>query len=445
MKKLAQFWGIALLVCVILGTLSGMALAASSNLPFKDVDKNDWYYDAVQYVYDNQMMSGTDSTSFSPNGTTTRGMLVTILHRLEGTPSVSGTHFKDVADSQWYADAVVWASANGIVFGYDQGLFKPNAAITREQLVVILYRYSQYKGYDCTISGNISGFKDVSQVSSYAMDSMRWAIGKGLISGVGNNTLSPKENATRAQVAATLMHFRNKLILNIDTEEPSGTGPENSNTAQYYVQYRKIVEQREVDWGVGEAVSELQDKSVHDLQGVAIIRLLDMNHDGTDELILGYSKLNFDKYGTTVANSRAEIWSYDGKDVVKLFDEKYPVHASDISVWMTLAHIDGEYLILSGYDGYETDLTYWGIRNGKMSAVHTLSRTFDEDRSICIYKKDGMLVSGDVYQSAYQTWIDSGNNYQFNGIEYRLNGTREDAASIISETAKARQKLGLGT
>lgn len=477
-KSLMRFSSIALLLCLILGTLSNTALAIDSSLtsskadesvpddgrarsttitltsttmskhfPFKDVNKNDWYYDAVQYVYDNHMMSGADSTSFAPNNTTTRGMLVTILHRLEGTPSASGTGFKDVADGQWFADAVVWASANGIVSGYDQGMFKPDAAVTREQLAAILYRYSQYKGYNCSISGNISGFKDVAQVSSYAMDSMRWAMGNGLISGVGNNELSPKGNATRAQVAAILMRYHNNIVLGNNTVSHtpmSDASDAQNNTAQYYDQYREIVKQREAAWEIGSAKSnpyELErfDNHSRHLQGVAVIRLLDMNNDGTDELIMGYSKLDFQSSGT-YADAHAEVWTYDGEKAVKLFDKQSPVHGTDISVWMTLANIDGEWLIVSGWGGDGSEYTYWGIRNGSISAVHNLSAIYDYNINDYILSKDGKVVSQEVFSAAQNAWAIGEENYPFNYID-----GSEKANAILEKTAEARQKLGLET
>lgn len=197
---------------MVLGMLPGTVFATGSGTPFTDVKETDWFYDAVRYVYDNGMMSGTGSATFAPNATTTRGMIVTILHRLEGIPSASGEKFTDVPAAQYYAKAVAWASANGIVSGYGNGCFGPNDPITREQLAAILYRYAQYKGCDVSVKGNIFTFADGKQVSAYAADTMNWAIGTGLISGVGHNTLSPTGSATRAQVAMILMRLCEKVV-----------------------------------------------------------------------------------------------------------------------------------------------------------------------------------------------------------------------------------------
>lgn len=205
MKKSKRILALLLSIALMLGMLPITAVAANS--VFSDVKEKDWFYDAVQYVYENGMMNGTENTTFSPDTTTARGMIVTILHRMEGTPSATGKGFTDVSDGKYYSGAVAWASANGIVDGYGNGAFGPNDTITREQLATILYRYVQYKGYDTEIIGDVSTFVDGSQVSSYAAEAMNWAVGSGLISGVGDNTLAPKDSATRAQVAVILMRF----------------------------------------------------------------------------------------------------------------------------------------------------------------------------------------------------------------------------------------------
>jgi len=175
---------------------------------FADVAADAWYADAVQYVYENGMMSGTSETTFSPDLTTTRGMIVTILYRLENEPTVTGTTaFTDVAADQYYANAVAWAAQNGIVSGIDATTFAPNNAITREQMAAILYRYAQFKGYDVSVKADLSVYTDAAQVSTYATDAMAWANGAQLITGISQTTLTPAGNATRAQVATILMRF----------------------------------------------------------------------------------------------------------------------------------------------------------------------------------------------------------------------------------------------
>ena len=179
-----------------------------SGLPFLDVASDAWYYDAVAYVYENGMMNGTSSNVFSPNATTTRGMIVTMLYRLEGEPRVSGTStFDDVANGMYYADAIVWAAGNDIVTGYDETTFGPNDAITREQMAAILYRYAQYKGYRTTASADLSGYVDAGDVSSYALSALQWASAEGLVTGTSSTALTPDGSATRAQVATIFMRF----------------------------------------------------------------------------------------------------------------------------------------------------------------------------------------------------------------------------------------------
>ncbi len=175
---------------------------------FTDVLTTDWFADAVQYAVDNGMMNGTSETTFRPNGTTTRGMIVTILYRLEKEPAVdNGAGFADVAADQYYADAVAWASANDIVTGYSEEKFGPDDSITREQFAAILYRYAQYKKIDVTATADLSGYADAAQISAYAETAMKWANGEGLITGVTDTMLKPAGNATRAQAATILMRF----------------------------------------------------------------------------------------------------------------------------------------------------------------------------------------------------------------------------------------------
>ena len=182
--------------------------AAPVGLPFADVSGSDWFYNDVRYVYEKGIMDGTGADRFSPNAPLTRAMIVTILYRMAGSPSVSGSSdFTDVAASKWFAKAVAWAAANGIVNGYGSGLFGPNDPVTREQLAAILYRYAVYGGMTAvTLEENLGGFADTAQLSAYAIQAMNWAVGQGLINGSGSN-LVPKAQATRAQVAAIIHRY----------------------------------------------------------------------------------------------------------------------------------------------------------------------------------------------------------------------------------------------
>ena len=182
--------------------------AAPVGLPFADVSGSDWFYNDVRYVYEKGIMDGTGADRFSPNVPLTRAMIVTILYRMAGSPSVSGSSdFTDVAAGKWFAKAVAWAAANGIVNGYGSGLFGPNDPVTREQLAAILYRYAVYGGMTAvTLEENLGSFADTAQLSAYAIQAMNWAVGQGLINGSGSN-LVPKAQATRAQVAAIIHRY----------------------------------------------------------------------------------------------------------------------------------------------------------------------------------------------------------------------------------------------
>lgn len=185
------------------------ATETPSETKFNDVSANDWFASAVDYVTGKGMMNGTADNTFSPKANTTRGMVVTVLYRLENQPSTSAASFTDVASGAYYANAVAWANANGIVSGYGSGKFGPNDKVTREQLAAILYRYAQYKKYDVSVGEdtNILSYDDAQSISTYAIPAIQWACGAGVVTGKSGSKLDPKGNATRAEVAAMLMRF----------------------------------------------------------------------------------------------------------------------------------------------------------------------------------------------------------------------------------------------
>ena len=183
------------------------ATETPSKTKFNDVSANDWFASAVDYVTGKGMMNGTADNTFSPKAHTTRGMVVTVLYRLENQPSTSAASFTDVTSGAYYANAVAWANANGIVSGYGSGKFGPNDKVTREQLAAILYRYAQYKKYDVSGANSLDGYTDAQSVSSYAVPALQWANAAGVVTGKSGNKLDPKGNATRAEVAAMLMRF----------------------------------------------------------------------------------------------------------------------------------------------------------------------------------------------------------------------------------------------
>ena len=179
--------------------------------PFTDVSEKDWFYNDAMFVYKNGLMLGTSKTLFSPHGMVTRGMMATILWRMEGSLAPKGENsFTDVEAGRWYADAITWTAENGIFAGYSKDKFGPDDPITREQLTAIFYRYADYKGYKLTVTENLDKFEDADKITDYAKMVMQWAVGNGLIKGKSENLLDPQGTATRAEIAAMLHRFVEK-------------------------------------------------------------------------------------------------------------------------------------------------------------------------------------------------------------------------------------------
>ena len=205
MKK--RLLSLALALCLVCSLLPGTALAAGEN-PFTDVPASHWAHDDITYVYENDLMNGTDGSLFSPESTTTRAQVVTVLYRLAGQPAADWENpFWDVPASAWFHDAVTWAWENDITGGVSSTHFGAGNAVTREQLAAFLYRYAQDQGYDTSARADLSGYSDAGLVSSYATEALSWANATGLITGTTGTTLSPKGSATRAQVATILSRF----------------------------------------------------------------------------------------------------------------------------------------------------------------------------------------------------------------------------------------------
>ena len=190
--------------------------------PFTDVSQKDWFYGDVMFVYENGLILGTCKTLFSPHGTATRGMMATILWRMEGSPAPKGKNsFTDVEAGKWYADAITWTAENSIFAGYGKDKFGPDDPITREQLAAIFYRYADYKGYDLTVKGNPDTCKDADKITDYAKTAMQWTVGSGLVKGKSGNLLDPQGTATRAEIAAMLHRFIEKYEL-VQGKAPGG-------------------------------------------------------------------------------------------------------------------------------------------------------------------------------------------------------------------------------
>ena len=214
MKK--KLLSLCLMAALVLSLFPTASLAADENsqstpLPFNDVSVSDWFYDPVCYAYQQGLMTGTSDDTFSPNMAMTRGMIVSVLYRLEGSPALSdgnlGYPYEDVHGDDWYAMPVYWARENGIVSGYSDTQFGPNDPITREQMAAILHNYSAYKGQDVSARADLSKYSDADLVSSWAETVLSWANAEGLINGMTETTIAPQGLATRAQVAAIFQRY----------------------------------------------------------------------------------------------------------------------------------------------------------------------------------------------------------------------------------------------
>lgn len=189
--------------------VGALSTGGGKTFPFTDVGEGDWYYAAVSFVYDRGYFSGTEESVFSPNASMTRSMVATVLHRVAGSETArEAPRFIDVPDGQWYSQGIAWASQNGIVNGMGGDRYEPDAPVTREQLVTMLYRYQKdYRQEDASAAGDLGAFPDGGAVSVWAKDAMTWAVGAGLLSGRDTGHLDPTGTATRAEVAAILQRF----------------------------------------------------------------------------------------------------------------------------------------------------------------------------------------------------------------------------------------------
>lgn len=197
-----------LLACALL--LGVLPLGASAARPFRDVPENSWYWAAVSYASRNGLMNGKENGNFAPNASLLRAELCQILYNMEGRPAAGGSAFQDVSAGDWFAAPVNWAHGEGIVSGTGEGRFSPGRAVTREDMVRILFNYAQYKGYDTSGRADLSPFADQGRVAEYAYTAVQWAVSEGILSGDGA-AISPKGTASRAQAASVLAKFYQKL------------------------------------------------------------------------------------------------------------------------------------------------------------------------------------------------------------------------------------------
>ena len=222
LKKFLKLTAVSLILCfsaLATETITfndityGKVSAQEQKTIFSDIKESAWYYDDVKYVHENGLMNGTSETEFSPTDVTTRGMIVTILWRLEGEPVEDGILFQDVKSAAYYHHAVSWAAKNQIVNGYSKTSFGPDDTATREQFAAIMYRYAAYKEYDVSAEAVLDKYNDKEEISEYALNSLKWANANGFITGTSETTISPKDNVQRCQVAAVLRRLCEKFSL----------------------------------------------------------------------------------------------------------------------------------------------------------------------------------------------------------------------------------------
>lgn len=322
---------VLLALCMLLGLLPFGVFAAQED--FSDVPADVWYAADVAYASEHGLMNGVGDGRFDPDGTTTRAMLVTILHRLEGMPTAAKSAFSDVPAGAWYTAAVDWAAANKIVEGMDAATFAPASPVTREQLAVILYRYANFKGMDTAQKAELSAFSDAASVSGWAADAMAWANAAGLVNGVSKTELQPQGSATRAQAAAILARFDRMVkaaeakpgtvTLSVDKTDATVTEPKQTFTGAYTVENDRI---DRVDW-----VQHADAEAYEGVTGTAMIDQTKGTWEAAEILLApGANTITFTastKNGATaeqtveITYDSGEISDYTNRDITYIDDQ----------------------------------------------------------------------------------------------------------------------------
>lgn len=324
MKK--RILSLVLAIALLVTMLPTTAFAANSSHPFTDVSESDWFSDAVQYVYQNGLMNGTEKIIFSPYSTITRGMFVTLLYRLEGEPVISEPcPFDDVTSGLYYEDPVTWAAGNQIVNGVGGASFAPENPLRRQDFATILYRYSGSKGYDVTAQADLDGYTDASSISSYALEAMAWVNAMGIITGNTATTLNPGGYTTRAESAVIFMRFCNNVLPGTESKPTSPSNPSKKSEAEEYFESHSELKDI-IDVEKSDAVlTEAQAKSVLEdlgfgqkrdgdgnLVGYPVIYAYSIKGDYTDETEVSAGSTNrHPTYQTFYVSENGEGWVID--------------------------------------------------------------------------------------------------------------------------------------
>lgn len=403
MKK--KMLSLILCLCMMMFLFQVSVLATDGN-PFTDVKTSDWYYDEVQYVYENGLIKGITANLFDPAGLTTRGQIVTILYRLDGRPEVTKDNpFKDVAAGLYYEEPITWAAENTIVSGYSADTFGPGDSITREQMASILYRYARYKGYDITKRADLSIFEDLSKLSSYAQNSMAWANGAGLISGFTATKLEPQGNAMRAQVAAILYRFCEKIV-------PKEVEEEHIHVWDDGVVTKEATESEAGEYtykctGCGESVTAVlvkTDEQLNEAMEDGKVNIAVMNANFEEDLhahIAIPEDINFRMAGTTIVEAGAALILTEGNVyidhlILKTDDQEgvagaYLANRANLTVEKVQVESGKYYGILADEDGnIYPNITSAHIEN---MGIFTVTDELVFENYAGIYNEGHMLIS----------------------------------------------------
>ena len=328
--KICKRFGALLLALVLTFSLSVTAFAAVEDTGFSDVDADDWFAASAVYARDNGIMNGTSATTFNPNGTTSRGQIAAILYRAAGSPAASGgTDFSDVAETAYYASAVRWAAANGIVTSYADGTFRPNDPITRQQMAAILWRYA---GSPAAESG--TDYADESAIASYAVTAVDWARDAGVISGRDGNRFDPSGRATRAQ-AAVILHRYLEL-----TGTNAGEAPEPSGEPRVLVAYFSATGNTE---GVAEAIAQATGGNLFAITPADPYTSADLDWTDADSRVV-YEYENPEERDVALAQETPTGW--DDYDVVFLgYPIWWGIAAWPVSSFVAANDFDGKTVI----------------------------------------------------------------------------------------------------
>lgn len=396
MKK--KLLSMMLCLCMLLTLFPVSALAAEEN-PFTDIKTSDWYYDEVQYVFENGLMKGVTDTIFDPAGMTSRGQIVTILYRLDGRPELSKENpFKDVGRGLYYEAPITWAAENAIVSGYSSDTFGPEDSITREQMASILYRYARYKGYDISKSADLTVFEDLNKLNSYAVKSMAWANGEGLITGFTATKLEPQGNAMRAQVASILYRFCERIVPEEVEEEHVHVWDAGTVTKEATDQ--EAGEYTYTCTGCGESVTAvLAQTQVQLNQAIEDreenIAVMDMTLSGDEFQLEVPEGVNLRMAGTTTVETEACLMITPESQGTIYIDNLVLVvgEESDEEILRGGAFINNGNVVL--HDAWSGDGTYYGAAADEEGNVY-------EQVSCCfMYNVNKLTITGEVYVGTY--------------------------------------------